>query len=163
MIRVVAVMAVLLPATASAQCGQFFQQRVVVHQQAAAIVSVPQVSYFVGAPIRVEALVQQALRADPEYQAFQRWKLQGPEAQRESLKVETYPLLAAKCAKCHSGDQPKGGVTLDGSKPVPADVALTSLRMLRDRKGPEQMEAVLAGLKDADLPGLMQELLEASR
>ena len=155
---------------ASAQCGQFFRQRVVVQHHAAAVVAVPQVSYFVGAPVRLEALVQQALRADPQYEEFRRWKLQGPQAQREphpareAIKVEpTYPQLQAKCARCHSGDQPKGGVTLDGTRPVPAEVALTSLRMLRDRKGPEEMASVLAGLKDADLPALMQELLEVSK
>lgn len=147
---------------ASAQCGQFFRQRVVVQHHAAAVVAVPQVSYFVGAPVRLEALVQQALRADPQYEEFQKWKLRAP--QREAIKVEpTYPLLQAKCARCHSGDQPKGGVTLDGTRPVPAEFALTSLRMLRDRKGPDEMASVLAGLKDADLPALMQELLEVSK
>lgn len=160
--KAAAILLALIPATASAQCGQFFRQRVVVQHHAAAVVAVPQVSYFVGAPVRLEALVQQALRADPQYEEFRQWKLRAP--QREAIKVEpTYPMLAAKCARCHSGDQPKGGVTLDGTRPVPAEVALTSLRMLRDRKGPEEMASVLAGLKDADLPALMQELLEVSR
>src|SRR5690606_33414123 len=34
----------------------------------------PQVNYFVGAPIRVEAIVQKALRDDPEYAEFKRFK-----------------------------------------------------------------------------------------
>lgn len=165
---------VLVSRPAHGDCGPLaIRQRVVVQQHhAAAVVAVPQVSYFVGAPVRVESLIQQALQADPEYQAFRRWRLQGPQAtqdqqapQREAIKVEAnpFPLLHAKCARCHSGDSPRGGVTLDGSQPISPEVALKSLRFLRDRRGPEQMAAVLSGLKDADLPQLMDELLEASK
>lgn len=32
--------------------------------------------------------------------------------------VKRYPTIAAKCARCHSGDEPKGGLWLDGSVPL---------------------------------------------
>jgi hypothetical protein len=32
-----------------------------------------------------------------------------------------YPVLAASCMKCHTGDEPKGGVWIDGTDPFEAD------------------------------------------
>lgn len=32
--------------------------------------------------------------------------------------AERYPTLAARCAKCHMGDDPKGGIWLDGTVPI---------------------------------------------
>ena len=88
----------LAASTASAcpKCGLFgsrcvLRQNVVVQPVAVQQYAYPQqISYFVGAPIRVEAIVQKSLQENPEYAEFQRfraWK-QNLEANRQSTPAE---------------------------------------------------------------------------
>jgi hypothetical protein len=57
-----------------------------------------------------------------------------------------YPTLAANCMKCHTGDEPKGGVWIDGSDPFePEDLARFAAAVVNGRmpKNHEQLEAQL--------------------
>ena len=89
------------------------------------------VFYFVGAPIRQAALVQQQIRTDPLYEEFRAFReFQALKAQA-SAKADADPppkadsaspepphaptrggVLAASCIKCHGGPEPKGGLDL---------------------------------------------------
>jgi hypothetical protein len=41
-----------------------------------------------------------------------------PDASTPPQGADRYPTLTANCAKCHSGDEPKGKIWLDGSVPL---------------------------------------------
>lgn len=96
-----------------------------------------QTYYFVGQPIRSAAIVEAEKRADPDYQSFLQYKQFKSEfeAFQQYQKLQAAPQAAAvqqsqmatSCARCHSGDSPKGGLVLDGKTPIAAD-ALKSIR-----------------------------------
>lgn len=70
------------------------------------------------------------------------------------------PLLNSKCARCHSADEPKGGITLDGSKSVDDGTFRAVVRMLGTGKGvPKAMAGVIGGLSPAEKGGITEELL----
>jgi hypothetical protein len=127
------------------------------------VVAYPQVNYFVGAPVRVESLVQKALRDDPSYAEFQRFRqwqsLQhgSTPLERSTADVPASGLIAAKCATCHSGATPKGGLLLGGGAPLDAETTLKAMRMIQDGKMPPK-----GGLTPDEAGGLFGELLELS-
>ncbi len=85
----------------------------------------PTVNYFVGAPIRVESIVQQQLNQDPLYQEFQLFK-QWKEYSSHQNQIASQPLpellpnlrpqtlVEKNCSKCHTGPTPKGEFSIDG-------------------------------------------------
>lgn len=106
-------------------------QAQVVHQQAYASPVVSQhVYYFVGAPVRAEALVEEAKLADPDYQEFLRFKqFQQQLREHGHHDGETPPpepapprfsqtasVVKTSCISCHSGQGAKGG--LDLTRPI---------------------------------------------
>lgn len=109
--------------------GRCFQRNVrsfqSFHQPIQAI-SFPSVSYFVGAPIRIESLVQQELQQyqqqkDQEYNEFlqfQAWKQQNQQIQQIQANTQPQPqstLVQQFCSKCHKGATPKGEFSIDGT------------------------------------------------
>lgn len=86
--------------------------------------------YFVGQPIREQALVQKAVQDDPlwkEFQEFKRWKesgsvdgdQRGPLGLTGSSTVNPpSTALSRNCLKCHSGEEPKGDLSLEGELPL---------------------------------------------
>lgn len=71
--------------------------------------------YFVGRPIREKALVQKAVEDDPlwqEFQEFKRWR--ETQSQRPPVMEQQTGVLQDTCLKCHSGDEPKGGLDMTG-------------------------------------------------
>jgi mono/diheme cytochrome c family protein len=95
--------------------------------------------YFVGAPIRAAAIVEAEKRSDPDYQeflqfkalreewgAFQAWQAQtvpeGALAQQQSAFKQS-------CVRCHSGDEPKGGLDLTQAPLSPATVKAIKERL----------------------------------
>lgn len=110
------------------------------------------VSYFVGAPIRAEAIVQKAMNDDPEYQefrAFKRWREARNAANSEPQLPELPALpsgpeepgagesiIVQTCTKCHSGNTPRGGLLLDSLESIYAvDCETRLLAMQRVAEG----------------------------
>lgn len=174
---------VSLPAMACQKCGLLgnrcaFRQVQAVHvQQVVAPVVYPQISYFVGQPIRVEAIVQQALRQDPgyaEYQKFKAWQagqvLSAQQAQVQSAQqpadplnkpTETIPenipaaLLTTKCGTCHGGDAPKKGLLLDGSAKLTCEQMARAMKRVQDGSMPPK-----GALTPEERGDVFQELLD---
>lgn len=166
-------LAMLFAADASAcdRCGLFgnrcaFKQvQAVVHQP---IYAQPYaVNYFVGAPIRVEALVTQALRSDPDYaefQKFRQWKSTATGdvvAPSQPLTGAPALLIKTKCASCHTGDDAAGGLILDGSVAISDATYRRFSRMyMLGEKVPKKMQPLLSSLKDAEGSAILAELLK---
>lgn len=120
------------------------------------------INWFVGAPVRVEALVQKALREDKDWQEFQQfktWKALAAEAHEPPDLPGPQPARLFACAQCHSGDKPKGGLLLDGSAPLTAAQALKAMRMVQLGEMPpkKKLTAEEAGQVFSDLLDLSQE------
>lgn len=89
-------------------------QKAFVKSYAVAVAPVVQQYYFVGAPIRAEAIVEAEMKSDPEYQDFldfKAWKAgkQAPPAVPDGALAAKATVIDARCIRCHSGPEPKGG------------------------------------------------------
>lgn len=151
----------------SNNCAPIFQsqiQRVISHsanfvQHSQAVF--PTVNYFVGAPIRLQALVKQELQADPLYNEFQEFKrFQQYQQQRQLSPLQSttrqldqpISLVEKNCAKCHSGPSPKGEFSIDGQfTAIERDIAA---RMVILGKMPKSIE-----LSPADKGDIIKEIL----
>lgn len=178
--------AVLLLCASSAdacqKCGLFgnkcaFRQVQAVHVQQVVTPQVylgaPSINYFVGQEVRVEAIVQQALRQDPgyaEYQKFRAWQAgqaqqqaAAPPVQPDPLNkpTETIPqniptsLLVAKCSQCHGGDAPKAGLLIDGTAKLTCEQMARAMKRVQDGSMPPK--GTLTGEERGDV---FQELLD---
>jgi mono/diheme cytochrome c family protein len=177
----------LAASTASAcpKCG-LFGNKCVVRQQSHHVQQVvtpqvylgaPSINYFVGQEIRVEAIVQQALRQDPgyaEYQKFKAWQagqaLSAQQAQVQPAQqpadplnkpTETIPqtiptaMLTQKCGTCHGGDAPKKGLLLDGTAKLTCEQMARAMKRVQDGSMPPK--GSLTGEERGDV---FQELLD---
>lgn len=112
-----------------------------VQQQAVVQYAAPQqVLYFVGAPLRVQSMIELEKRTDADYQEylqFKSWKAgraaqsqqQQPQAMTEGGESLPPPNPAPQshvhqhCSKCHATATPEGGFFLDGQPGMrPQDV-----------------------------------------
>lgn len=93
-----------LSLNARADCRQFFVKRQAVIVQQVAVPVYPPVYYSAGGDIQAEALAEKVARL-----------VEGRLALRQQQTAPPASLVAQKCAKCHSGPNAKGGITLDGS------------------------------------------------
>jgi len=119
-----------------------------------------QIYYFVGQPLRLKALLEAAKRADPQWQEFQRFKQfqqrfsrEGALPSRQSAALQT-TILAQKCARCHTGTAPKGGLLLDGSQPLESEAKLKVLQAAWSGHMPPERP-----LSDEETSQLFEELL----
>jgi len=80
-----------------------------------ALVAFPSVQTFVGAPYRVEALVEQQKLADPDYQEFVQFKqfksqfqafMQSKDGVQAQVQIEQSP-VQQHCASCHATGKPQ--------------------------------------------------------
>jgi mono/diheme cytochrome c family protein len=128
----------------------------------------PQIFYFVGQPVRIEALLEAEKRRDPEYREFLRFKTFRAEfeAYRESGAAnpagETHTseqgasvgLVASRCVACHGGAAPEGGLFLDGRHALTApQITAAQRRVLRGEMPPS------GKLPEAEMNGVLRELL----
>lgn len=151
------VLAFACPALSCNRCGLkhcAFKQAAVVQP-----VIYPQVSYFVGQPIRVEAIVQKALREDPQWEQFQQFK------QWQALRHAEPPapalvssLIATKCGSCHSGAKPAKGLVLDGETAVTCEQKVDAMKAVRDGVMPPPSKA--AALSPEEKGDVLSELLD---
>lgn len=132
------------------------------HQKRAVVVQQPvayqQVYYFVGAPLRQQAVVQKQLADDPLYQEFLQFKAWKEQTQKQPVAVdapEAKTPITAHCGRCHGGASPKGGFFLDGQN-VPASDITKALRQIADGSMPPDRE-----LTAEEKGALMQALLNS--
>jgi mono/diheme cytochrome c family protein len=166
-------------ADACERCGLFgnrcaLRKAVVVQQVVAAPVvypqvyyGAPQISYFVGQNVRVEALIQKALQDDPTYAEFQRfraWKQQleatpaAPVFAAESPPAPVPSILTQKCGACHSGDAPKKGLLLDGSAKLTCEQMARAMKRVQDGSMPPK--GTLTGEERGDVFQSLLDLVE---
>lgn len=170
LVLVVITLATLLyaiPSEACTRCGSFgnkcrFHHAAVVQQQVVSY-AVPVVAnqyYFVGAPLRTEAIVQKAMQDDPDYaefQEFKKWKWNRKQAEmhpqkpapqvpdnnvppQEPLPNPATSVLTAKCAECHRGAAPKAGILLDGTALIPCELKERIMKSVLTNKMPKDRE-----------------------
>lgn len=150
--KVIAALAVLVIAsTAQADCRQFF----VKHRQAVVVQQVlapyyPPVYYAAGQDLQAEALAEK-VAALVEKKLALRQERQAPAASTS--------ILAQKCAKCHSGATPKGGITLDGATELLCSQITASIRAVSNDSMPKGGPALSPEEKGA----LLEELLSLER
>lgn len=123
--------------------------RTCVKQQVVAPYIQPQVQYFVGAPLRQQA-VQTYQDNYQEFQQFRAWQqnqrqqLQAPPQVHDcptcnpqpQLAPEQHSVIKQNCSKCHSGDNPKGDLWLDGTVPLNAEKRDRIMRKIYQGKMP---------------------------
>lgn len=111
------------------------------------------VFYSVGEAARFEAILDKKLAALMQQQA------QAPAVNHSEVPNSSpASMLTAKCAKCHSGTTPKGGLLLDGSAPLDCETALQAMRAVRDGSMPPK-----SPLNADDAGVLFSELLDLSK
>jgi hypothetical protein len=153
------VLGLAIPANAG-NCHLIYRQQVVVAPYVQQVVAyAAPVHYAVGQAIQDDAIAEKIAS-----KVVEKLRAHAPGATATAPGAGTLnikaTLLASKCARCHSGDAPKAGITLDGSKSVDDGTFRAVVRMLGTGKGvPKAMAGVVAGLTPADKGGLTEELL----
>ena len=109
-------------------CHQFFAP--VVAQQYVQPYYQPQVYYSVGQDLQTEALAEKVA-------ALVEKKLALRAAQPQQQTAPLNSALAQNCAKCHSGDAPKAGLTFDGVHEIPCSSITRALRAIASGKMPK--------------------------
>lgn len=149
-----------------ARCQVAAVKQVAVKQvyAAQAVQYVPQhVYYFVGAPLRADAVVEYQKQRDPDYQQFQAFKeflqFQQLQAQQppEQPQHAVGAVLQSKCVGCHNATKSAGGIALDG----PLDAAMKEQVM--ESVLDERMPKGRAPLTPEELGGLIDELFLKKR
>lgn len=134
--------------------GGVCHQQAVVHQQYVAPVYTPQVYYFVGSPIRAQAVMQQDDDYQ-EFQAFKAWKqTQSREQQVQPVTQAESGLVKQLCGKCHAEpNQGNSFYAITGDDLVSAEKITKAIRavayghMPKDRQlSKEEKNALLAEL-----------------
>lgn len=137
--------AIVLLLSSLARAGTCVQQVVAPVQHYAAAVTAPyayqqQVLYFVGAPLRVESMLEQAKRTDGDYQEFMQfkaWKAGAAASQMQQMTATEPPAepkpqsyVARHCGKCHGTATPKGGYFIDGQSGIQPEAITAALRSI---------------------------------
>ena len=145
-------------ATAGGPCNvissRVVSSPVVTYSAAHSYAQAAQVFYFVGQPIRADAVVQHARDRDPDYQQFAEFKrfLEFQRATREEAQQQAapvaaksdYKILAAKCAECHNSQKSGGGFDLSGSVPLDADTKAAVMSSVLSGRMPQNREPLTA-------------------
>lgn len=135
MIRVLLILSCGLVCVTSADAGGYGFN--LYHRQSFYAQPLQQTFYFVGQPVRAAAILEAEKRADPNYQLFLQFQsliaanpqivqqlataATQQEQQQQAAQEQPQSQLAASCARCHGGAEPKGGLPLDGSRIISAD------------------------------------------
>jgi hypothetical protein len=135
----------------------------------------PQFFYFVGQPVRIAALVEAELRSDPEYRRFLDFKERqrefeeflksqaGAKPAREAPggsvdRPSTAAAVVRRCASCHGGTAPEGGLFLDGRHELSASqITAAQRRVLAGEMPPSET------LSPEEIGNVLQDLLTLER
>lgn len=158
--------ALLAPQAHAANCGQFFVKQHYVAPVYAAYVQ-PQVYYQAGRDLELRAAVREALRAElPQAltQAMTAPNGQQQVNQQRQPQANGSSVFVAKCSRCHSNANPKGGVTLDGQTAILPDQFVRIAGMLGENIDvPPEMKRVVDSLTPAEKGGILSEMISLSR
>ncbi len=109
-------------------------------QRTTIVVPTQQFFYFVGQPLRIAALWEAEKRADPDYQRFLQFQsLRGqaePAPSPAASASGAAAILIRRCAACHGGAAPQGGLRLDGKTPLTAAQVTNAQRRVLRREMP---------------------------
>lgn len=114
-----------------------------------------QVFYFVGQPLRADAVLQHERERDPDYQQFAEFKrflefqravAETPQAnaKAEATAKPNYQILRAKCAECHNAANSAGGFDLSGDGPLDADQKSAVMRSVLSGEMPKNRQPLTA-------------------
>lgn len=133
---------------------------VVTYSSAHSFAHAAQVFYFVGQPIRAEAVLQYERNRDPDYQQFAEFKrfLEFQRATREESQQKpaqanaqdqgpaksNNKILSAKCAECHNSKNSGGGFDLSGAVPLDADTKAAVMSSVLSGRMPQNREPLTA-------------------
>lgn len=152
----------------AANCGQFFVQKQVAYVAPvyAAYVQ-PQVYYQAGRDLELRAAVREALRAElPQAltQAMIAPGVQQVRQQQTGPQTNGGSVFVAKCARCHTGANPKGQVTLDGQTAIFPEQFVRIAAMLGENIDvPPEMKRVVDSLTPAEKGSILSEMIALSR
>jgi cytochrome c5 len=146
---------VLIASTASGNDCYIAQRQVAYYVQPVYVA--PLVYYSAGqnliAEANVEKIAQRVYQLQQQRQQSKTAAVQAP-AQRFEQAQERFSVLAAKCAKCHSGPNPKAGLIIDGKTEMLCHQITQSIRAIRDDHMPLDRP-----LSAAEKPIALEELL----
>lgn len=114
-------------ATAS-NCKPFFAQKQVVHHGYAHNVVAPIVLYQAGRDVELDAIAEKVAQ-----RIEQRLSLR----QQQTTPAPAQSVISQKCASCHSGATPKGGIVFDGVTPLDCKHVTAALRAIADDSMPK--------------------------
>ena len=136
-------------------CHQFFHQKVV------AVQAVPLYYATVSPGLVNEAIIQKAVNqaVGETIQAFRAGQLR-LDGQQTLPQTAPQSILAAKCARCHSGPEAKGGHVIDGSSPIDCETFRRSMEMLAG-KGAPPPAAMAAIVKQIQAEQKQGEIMDA--
>jgi hypothetical protein len=148
-----------------ADCRQFFSTGYQYNYQAQYVAPLvayaPAVVYQAGQGIEAKSLIAKEVRAElskalPQIVAQLR---ADSRADNQALQQQApRSAVAQYCGKCHSGAEPKGGITLDGLAQLSGDQIAVSLEQIRDGAMPKDHK-----LPDGAASLIMDELLKLRR
>lgn len=148
-----------------ADCRQFFttgyQYQYRAQYVAPLVAYAPAVVYQAGQGIEAKSLIAKEVRAElskalPQIVAQLR---ADSRADNQALQQQApRSAVAQYCGKCHSGAEPKGGITLDGLSQLSGDQIAVSLEQIRDGAMPKDHK-----LPDGAASLIMDELLKLRR
>ena len=142
------------PTAAEARhCHQFFVQK--------QVVAVPLYYATVSPGLVNEAIIQKAVNqaVGETIQAFRAGQLR-LDAPQTLPQTAPQSILAARCAKCHSGESAKGGHVIDGSSPIDCETFRRSMEMLAG-KGAPPPPAMAAIVKQIQAEQKQGEIMDA--
>ena len=132
LISAIILSAVAPPLESLGDCRQFFVQK----QQVAYVQPVyyPPVYYAAGRDIEAEALAEKVAKLVAHKLALRDQQSNLPRT-REQQAAQS--LLSQVCGKCHTGPNPKGGLTIDGETPMSCESILESISSVASGKMPQ--------------------------
>lgn len=137
-LTLLALLSLAIPA--HGDCRHFFVKRQVVVQQVAVPVFVqPPVYYAAGQDLQAEALAEKVARLVEQKLSVRQQNHQQPPL----VKPGTF----AKCASCHAGANPAGGLVLDGETPIDCRAYFRWGQIAGQGKDvPERMQALIQSM-----------------
>lgn len=161
----ISLLAVLFATTAWAGSPHVVKQQFVQHGYGHAVaqkVLQPVIAYQPSYQLQAQGALQYEKDRDPlwqeflQFKQFQQFSAQQPSPVPSENQAGIYDIsvVAQKCAKCHSGPTPKGGMVFDGVTALPDEAIVAGMRAVWTGEMPPSSE-----LDDENFSKVLAELL----